>query len=199
MIEAELKAVVRQSGALLRRLEGRYGPGRAEVYRDTYYDAPGGELLDGDRELRIREVEGADGSRRTLLTYKDARVDEASGSKPEYETVVADAGAAHGIVRGLGYLPRLAFEKRCRNYAVERAGRRFLVTLVRVPGLDGVYLEVETAAAGEDELTPALAAVRELMAELGIEHGDFTSELYTDAVARRGRGAGGGGTGRAGR
>ncbi|MFF3109449.1 CYTH domain-containing protein [Kitasatospora sp. NPDC057904] len=40
------------------------------MYRDTSYDTPGGELLDGDRELRIREIEGADGSRRALLTYK---------------------------------------------------------------------------------------------------------------------------------
>ncbi|MFD7901363.1 class IV adenylate cyclase [Kitasatospora sp. NPDC059747] len=126
MIEAELKALVRRPGAVLRHLEGGYGPGRAEVYRDTSYDTPGGELLDGDRELRIREIEGADGSRRALLTYKGPRVDGPSGSKPEHETAVADAGAAHGIARGLGYLPRLAFEKRCRNYAVERDGRRGL-------------------------------------------------------------------------
>ncbi|MFE2410748.1 class IV adenylate cyclase [Kitasatospora sp. NPDC059408] len=166
------------------------------MYRDTSYDTPGGELLDGDRELRIREIEGADGSRRALLTYKSPRVDGPSGSKPEHETAVADAGAAHGIARGLGYLPRLAFEKRCRNYAVERDGRRLLATLVRVPGLDGVYLEVETAAEGSGGLAPALDVVRGLMVELGIEDGDFTPELYTDAVAAR-RGAGGGGrTGR---
>ncbi|MFF3067291.1 hypothetical protein [Kitasatospora sp. NPDC057936] len=97
------------------------------MYRDTSYDTPGGELLDGDRELRIREIEGADGSR----PLRDPRPGP------------------------------------------------------RVPGLDGVYLEVETAAEGSGELAPALDVVRGLMAELGIEEGDFTTGLYTDAVAAR--------------
>ncbi|MER7754545.1 CYTH domain-containing protein [Kitasatospora sp. NPDC097643] len=184
MIEAELKARVREPGAVLRRLESACGPGRAEVYRDTYYDAPDGRLLGGDRELRIREVVSADGSRRALLTYKEARVDQASGSKPEHETAVADAEAAHAIVRGLGLAPRLVFEKRCRNYQLEREGWRFLVTLVRVPRLDGVFLEVETAADGAAELAGALAAVRRVLGELGVDEGEVTNELYTDAVMR---------------
>ncbi|MFI8456169.1 class IV adenylate cyclase [Kitasatospora sp. NPDC085464] len=192
MIEAELKALVRQPGVLLRHLEGLHGPGRAEVYRDTYYDLPDGSLLAADRELRIREIESSDGGRRALLTHKGARVDDESGSKPEHETAVADAGAAHAILRGLGYLPRLAFEKHCRNYTLERDGRRFLATLVRVPQLAGVFLEVETAAARVDELAPALAAVRAVLGELGVGEADVTGELYTDAVLRAG-GAGGAG------
>ncbi|MER6361923.1 class IV adenylate cyclase [Kitasatospora sp. NPDC001527] len=183
MIEAELKALVREPDALLRRLERAYGPGRAELYRDTYYDTPDHQLALDDCELRIREVTGADGGRTVLLTYKDARVDEASGSKPEYETRVADAEAAHAIVRGLGHRPVLAFEKRCRNYGFVREGRRMLATLVRVAELDGAFLEVETAAADERELPAALAAVRAVLAGLGVPEGDLTTELYTTAVA----------------
>ncbi|MFH8385195.1 class IV adenylate cyclase [Kitasatospora sp. NPDC018058] len=190
MIEAELKALVRQPSLMLRTLEGTYGPGRAEVYRDTYYDLPDGSLLAADRELRIRDIESVDGTRRTLLTYKDPRVDRASAAKPEHETAVADAEAAHAIVRGLGYRVRLAYQKHCRNYVWEREGRLFLASLVRVPQLEGVFLEVETAAGSAAELAGALAAVRGVMAELGVSEGDLTSELYTDAVlrARRGRG-----------
>ncbi|MER7703664.1 CYTH domain-containing protein [Kitasatospora sp. NPDC097605] len=183
MIEAELKAVLRAPGAVLRRLEDAYGPGRVEVYRDTYYDTPDGRLAAGDRELRVREVTGADGGRTVLLTYKDARVDAVSGSKPEHEMRVADGEAAHAIVRGLGHRPALAFEKRCRNYAFEHEGRRMLATLVRVTELDGVFLEVETAAADERELPAALAAVRAVLAGLGVPEADLTSELYTEAVA----------------
>ncbi|MFB7476784.1 class IV adenylate cyclase [Kitasatospora sp. NPDC056184] len=183
MIEAELKALLREPDAVLRRLEDAYGPGRVEVYRDTYYDTPDGQLAAYDRELRIREVAGADGGRTVLLTYKGARVDEASGSKPEHETWVADGEAAHAIVRGLGHRPGLVFEKRCRTYAFEREGRRVLATLVRVAELDGVFLEVETAAADERELPAALAAVRAVLAGLGVAEGDLTTELYTDAVA----------------
>ncbi|MFE2109891.1 class IV adenylate cyclase [Kitasatospora sp. NPDC059463] len=183
MIEAELKAVVRDPDALLRRLEDAHGPGRAEVYRDTYYDTPDGQLSAADREVRIREVTGADGSRTVLLTFKDARVDAVSGSKPEHETRVADGEAAHAIVRGLGHRPVLAFEKRCRNYAFEHRGRRMLATLVRVTELDGVFLEVETGAADERELPAALAAVRAVLTGLGISEEDLTAALYTTAVA----------------
>ncbi|MFJ8621457.1 class IV adenylate cyclase [Kitasatospora sp. NPDC093550] len=186
MIEAELKARVRDPGALLRRLEAAHGPGRPEVYRDTYYDLPDGSLLGGDRELRIREITSHDGTRRTLLTHKAPRVDDASGSKPEHETAVADAEATDAILRGLGYRARLAYRKHCRSYAWDRNGRRFLATLVRVPQLAGVFLEVETAAEDTADLAPALAAVRAALGELGIDGEDLTSELYTDAVLRAG-------------
>ncbi|ABD94166.1 unknown [Streptomyces phage mu1/6] len=180
-IEAELKAIVRDPEAVLKQLEDRHGAGRAEVYRDTYYDAPDGSLMNGDRELRIRTVHSPDDTR-TVLTYKGARVDAASGSKPEAETRVEDADAAHEIVRGLGFAPRIQFEKRCRNYAFDRDGRRLLATLVRVPELDATFIEVETAAA-EGDLPSALVVVRAALADLGITEDDLTTELYTDAVA----------------
>ncbi|WP_031074060.1 class IV adenylate cyclase [Streptomyces sp. NRRL WC-3742] len=182
-IEAELKALVRDPETVLKQLEDRYGAGRAEVYRDTYYDASDGSLMSADRELRIRTVHGPDDTR-TVLTYKGARVDGASGSKPEAETRVQDADAMHEIVRGLGFVVRIEFEKRCRNYTFERDGRRMLATLVRVPELnDATFIEVETEAVTGDDLAPALASVREVLAELGVDEIDFTTELYTDAVA----------------
>lgn len=180
-IEAELKARVMDPETVMARLEEAYGPGRAEVYRDTYYDDPAGALDQGDRELRIRTVHSGDDTR-TVLTYKGARVDEASGSKPEAETRVEDAEAAHAIVRGLGYMPVIQFEKRCRNYSLQHGGRELLATLVQVPEIDGTFIEVETPAA-EDEVAEALGTVREVLAELGIGEGDLTTELYTDAVA----------------
>lgn len=181
-IEAELKAVVRDPEAVMAALEDRYGPGRPEVYRDTYYDTPDGTLDGGDRELRIRTVHAADDTR-TVLTYKGARVDEASGSKPEAETRVDDAEAAHDIVRGLGYVPVIAFEKRCRNYTLQRDGRELLATLVRVPEIDATFIELETLAKAEADLGPALAVVRSVLGDLGIGEEDLTTELYTDAVA----------------
>ncbi|MCP2310967.1 class IV adenylate cyclase [Kitasatospora paracochleata] len=182
MIEAELKARVHDPERMRALLEDAYGPGRYEVYRDTYYDDPAGELMGGDRELRIRTVHGAGGTR-TVLTYKGARVDAASGSKPEYETGVEDGDAAHAILRGLGHVPRIAFEKRCSSYAFTVDGRRLLATLVRVPEIDGTFLEVETMAKDEGDLPGALAVVRGVLADLGVAVDDLTTELYTDAVA----------------
>ncbi|WP_405436670.1 class IV adenylate cyclase [Streptomyces avidinii] len=179
MIEAELKARVHAPEETLRQLDARAG-GRAEVYRDTYYDTPDGALEARDEELRVRTVHGAEETR-TVLTYKGARVDEESGSKPEHETRVEDAEAVHAMLRGLGYVPAIAFEKRCRNYDFEARGRQMLATLVRVPEVDGTFLELETIAE-EKDLAAALDDVRAVLAELGIDKGDLTRELYTDAV-----------------
>ncbi|MCX4582448.1 class IV adenylate cyclase [Streptomyces sp. NBC_01481] len=179
MIEAELKARVQAPEMVLRLLEER-ATGRAEVYRDTYYDDAGGGLAVKDQELRVRTVHGPDDTR-TVLTFKEATVDEASGSKPEHETRVADAAAVHAMLKGLGYVPVIAFEKRCRNYEFEARGRRMLATLVRVPEIDGTFLELETLV-DDDEVSPALDDVRAVLAELGIDAEDLTRELYTDAV-----------------
>ncbi|MGE7435474.1 class IV adenylate cyclase [Kitasatospora sp. NPDC001175] len=181
-IEAELKARVRDPESVMTRLEDAYGPGRPEVYQDTYYDDPAGGLMGGDRELRIRTVHSTDDTR-TVMTYKGTRVDEASGSKPEAETRVDDAAAAHAIVRGLGYVPAIAFEKRCRNYSIKADGRDLLATLVRVPEIDGTFIEVETVAATADDLPASLAVVRSVLDALGIADDDLTTEQYTDAVA----------------
>ncbi|MEU6758628.1 class IV adenylate cyclase [Streptomyces sp. NPDC046685] len=186
MIEAELKACVHAPEETLRRLEER-AVGRAEVYQDAYYDTAEGSLEGRNAELRVRTVHGADETR-TILTYKGAPVDEESGSKPEHETRVADAQAVHAMLRGLGYVPAVAFGKRCRNYAFEARGRQMLATLVRVPELDGTFLELETLV-DEKDLTGALDDVREVLAELGIGADDLTREQYTAAVRARREGA----------
>ncbi|AVH57788.1 MULTISPECIES: class IV adenylate cyclase [Streptomyces] len=180
MIEAELKARVHSPEAVMRQLDER-AEARVEVYQDTYYDDPSGSLGKRDQELRVRTVHGRNGLR-TMLTFKDATVDEASGSKPEHETRVTDPQEAHAILQGLGYVPAIAFEKRCRNYDFEARGRQMLATLVRVPEIDGTFLEVETIV-DEDDVGAALDDVRAVLAELGIGPEDLTRATYTGAVA----------------
>ncbi|MFJ8746839.1 class IV adenylate cyclase [Embleya sp. NPDC127516] len=182
MIEAELKARVRDPEHVLDALE-KLAAGRPEVYQDTYYDDPERTLTAGDRELRIRTVHGAETI--SMMTYKGARVDEASGSKPEHETRVEDAAAAHAVLRGLGYTPTIEFEKRCRNYDLERDGHRLLATLVRVPELDETFIEIETLVEADHQVADVLATVRDVLESLGIGDDALTTELYTDAVAAR--------------
>lgn len=182
MIEAELKARVHTPEAVARALDER-AEGRAETYQDTYYDLPGGGLRARDEELRLRIVADHDTrDKRTLLTFKGAAVDEASGSKPEYETRVEDSQAAHAILEHLGFVPAIVFEKRCRCYAFEAHGRPMLATLVRVPELDGTFLEIETMVQEETDVTAALDAIRTVFDELGIAPEAITRELYTEAV-----------------
>ncbi|MFI9719877.1 class IV adenylate cyclase [Streptomyces sp. NPDC052396] len=180
MIEAELKARVEDPAAVRQRLEQRVD-GRNELYRDTYYDTPAGTLAGEDRELRVRTVQGANGARNTL-TYKEARVAGASGSKPEHETAVDNPTAMHATLRGLGYVPTISFEKHCRNYSFAAYGRQMLATLVRVPEISGTFIELETMAE-EPELQAALADVSTVLSELGVADDCLTTELYTETVA----------------
>jgi len=184
VIEAELKAHVHAPEAVTRQLDER-AEARVEIYQDTYYDWPDGSLEKRDQELRVRTVHGR-GSVRTVLTFKAAAVEKASGSKPEHETRVEDSQEAHAILHGLGYVPAIALEKRCRNYEFEARGRQMLATLVRLPEIDGTFLEVETLV-DEDNVAAALDDVRAVLAELGIGQEDLTRETYTGAVATQRR------------
>ncbi|MEU9122469.1 class IV adenylate cyclase [Streptomyces sp. NPDC048506] len=181
MIEAELKARVRNPEHVMGQLD-RLTEGRAEIYHDTYYDDPSGSLDAEGQELRVRTIHGPN-STRSVLTYKGSRLDPESGSKPEHETRVDNPEAVHAMLRGLGYVPAIAFQKRCRNYEFSSRGRSLLATLVQVPEIEGTFLEVETMVPEEKELSSALADIRSAMDELGIRADDFTTELYTDAVA----------------
>ncbi|MFI5064615.1 MAG: class IV adenylate cyclase [Streptosporangiales bacterium] len=184
MIEAELKAQVRDPGQLRNRL-GDLAVGESSTYRDTYYDWPGRQLSKGGgRELRLRLRLVVTASRqRSLLTYKDPAADSASGSKPEHETELADPTVIDVTLRALGLVPFVAFEKHCTNYRFAAQGRDVLATVVQVPELDGTFLEVETMAT-EDSMAAALADVRAVLRQLGIAEDDLTTEQYTEAVLK---------------
>lgn len=181
MIEAELKARVHDPAVLRARLR-RLAREEISVYQDTYYDWPGRELTAQGRELRVRVMETG-GVRRAVLTYKEPAADAASGSKPEHETKVADALVVDEILRMLGLEHLVAFEKHCANYRFTAMGRDMLATMVTVPEIDGVFIELETLA-DEADLAAALGDVRTVLGELGIAKEDLTTELYTDAVMR---------------
>jgi adenylate cyclase class 2 len=57
-----------------------------------------------------------------------------------------------------------------------------LATLVRMPEIDGDFIELETIV-DEDEVRDALADVGAVLRELAIEDGDLTTDTHTDAVA----------------
>ena len=178
MIEAELKARLRDPDAVRARLDERAASETATHY-DAYYDLPDGELDAQGRELRVRTVETKAGCRR-VLTYKDPSAHD-SGSKPEYETGIESAGTIREILERLGYKPAIEFTKQCTNYRFEASGRQLLATVVTVPELGGTFLEVETLAEPAD-LDVALEVVRQVLADFGVGDDELTGELYTDAV-----------------
>lgn len=184
MIEAELKARLTDPDAVRAALAER-APAERAIYSDTYYDTADRALDRAGREIRLRTVETS-ASRRHLLTFKEPAVDEASGSKPEHETTVAMPSAVAHMLGALGYGPDIHLTKDCENYRWSAGDREFLATVVRVPEIDGVFLEVETMAEDHD-VDAALAAVRSVLTDLGVRDADLTTDLYTEAVraARR--------------
>ncbi|MEY9930146.1 adenylate cyclase class 2 [Catenulispora sp. GP43] len=180
-IEAELKARVRDVPALLAALDRR-AEREMVVCHDRYFDSPDGTFASAGHELRIRTVE-TDAGVRNLLTFRKSGADAASGSRPEYETTVGDADVAESIVLGLGYRPMVALWKQCSNYRWRQGGRDLLATVVTVPEIEGTFVELETVAEADGDLSAALDAARATLVELGIADHDLTTELYTDAVA----------------
>lgn len=180
MIEAEYKARLTNPDRVRVALRERATPDVVS-YQDTYYDNPSGDLDRTGREFRLRTVEEPSGSCRHVLTFKDPAVDEATGSKPEFETLVADRDAMRDIIARLGYQPALSFTKRCENFEFTASGRHMLATIAEVPEINGIFLELETQAE-EPDLFHAFADLRMVLTELGVTPEELTNELYTDAI-----------------
>ncbi|MGH3928799.1 MAG: class IV adenylate cyclase [Pseudonocardiaceae bacterium] len=186
-IEAELKARVRDPDRVRGLLRQRAAE-QHSVYSDVYFDTPDRALTRAGRELRVREVAVStshddDAARQTLLTYKDAPVHAASGSKPETETTVGDANALRAVFTALGFEVVISFQKRCRNYRFTAAGRPLLATLAFVPELDETFIEIESIVETDTAVDPVLETIREVLGTLGIDRNDETTEAYTEAVA----------------
>ncbi len=179
--EVELKARVANPRRTVARLR-RHAVGERSVYQDTYYDYPDRRLEKAGREeLRLRVIESEHGQR-CLWTFKGAMLDAAS--TPEFETTVGDAQAARAILHGLGLEPVISYTKRCENYRFVYAGRPVLATVVRVPELDGTFLEVETVVPDDDDIADARHTVQVVLKEVGLDEGDLEPTFYVDMVRR---------------
>jgi adenylate cyclase, class 2 len=179
VIEAELKALVRDPAGLLAALAER-APAERASYADTYYDTPDRTLTSSDRELRVRVIDRG-GSRTCLLTYKEAAV-PGTTSKPEHETGVDDPAVFATLFAGLGLGVLVELTKHCTNYRFHHAGHPMLATVVTVPELAGTFVEVETQVPDAAEVPAALDTIADLLADLGITEADLDSRDYTDMV-----------------
>jgi adenylate cyclase class 2 len=181
-IEAELTAAVRDPDGVRAALAER-ATVEHSVYADTYFDRPDHSMDSDGYELRIRTITTGEDTR-VVVTYKEPPADKASRSKPEHETTVADAAVMRTILTGLGLVELIALEKWCDNYRFTAAGWDILASVVTIPELGGrTFIEVETIA-DDDTMLDALAAIRDVLDDLGVTESDAVTESYTDMVAR---------------
>ena len=127
---------------------------------NTLYDREG-ELVATDRLLRLRRADGA------TLTYKAPAPDPSEPGvkrRLEIECPLSRPGDMDLILRGLGYLPRLCYEKFRSVWTLTQA-RVFLDILPF-----GHFLEIEASP----------ARIRGLALELGLDPRDALSQSYHD-------------------
>jgi len=180
-VEAELTAVVRDPERVRAKLAER-AKTETIVYADTHYDRPDHSMDRDGYELRVRTITTGD-NRRFVLTYKEPPVDEASRSKPEHETTVADPDVMGTNFDGLGLVELISLEKHCDNYRFTADGSDMLATVVTIPELNGqTFIELETMTE-PDDLKDALAPVRVVLDDLGVTEDNALTESYTDMVA----------------
>ncbi|WP_096391713.1 class IV adenylate cyclase [Halopenitus persicus] len=197
MYEVELK-VAADVAAVRDRLASTDAD-RLETIRqvDTYYDAPDRDFAATDEALRVRverpiEATGEDGdddeqggeggehetdddvpAARTKVTYKGPLVDEASKTREERETVVADGEEMAAILDGLGYTPAATVEKRREFYRIDG----YTLTLDRVDDV-GEFVEIERDVETVDGIEAARDRARKLLRELGLDPDDQIRTSY---------------------
>lgn len=138
---------------------------------DTYYEHPTRSFADTDEALRIRRTDGD-----ATLTYKGPRVDDATKTRREIETLVADPEAVGAVLEALGFEPAAEVRKERERYALEG----YTVALDEVEDL-GEYVEVE--AVGEaDEVDTLRAGAVSVLERLGLEAANGVRDSYLELL-----------------
>lgn len=144
--EVEIKLKVDTHDAVRARLKqlGAEPAGRV-LEINHIFDNAERTLLATDRGLRVRECRDDAGAlRRAILTFKGPRQPGAIKRREEIELTIDDPETAAELLRQLGYVEAVRFEKRRETWRLGPC----LVELDEVPYL-GLYLEIE----GPDEAT----------------------------------------------
>lgn len=178
-VEVELKARLRDRAQVEAWLS-QQASAVASTYDDTYFDFPDLRLEHQDRqELRLRRITtGA--TVRDVWTFKGAALGDTG--VPEFETTVADIGAAAAILRGVGLIPKIAYTKECVNYRFTFGGYPVTATVEHIAELANDYIEVETVVADDADRESAWAVVHAVLDAVGVGTGDLDPTCHIELV-----------------
>ena len=173
-LEVEAKARAPNLAAVEARLSGLGAILESnKIERDEYFAHPSRDFARTDEALRLRVITADDGGgwSRAELTYKGAKVDASTKSRPE-ETVEIPLDQVEGLRRvlaHLGFRPVASVEKSRREFLHEG----LTVCLDKVEHV-GDYVEVELISA---DLEGARARVLSLFKELELDPTERRSYL----------------------
>lgn len=169
-MSVEIEKKYRLTSEMTNRIIAELEEIRAEYEGEDFEENTiyGGGMLEGTNSIvRIRKTQD-----RSLLTFK-RRLPNHSDVKEqiEFETEVSDAEAASNIVKELGLVPALVYEKRRKTWRI----RDVEVVMDELPF--GLFMEIEGSIAG----------IKEVEMLLGIEHLETEHDTYPRLTARLGK------------
>lgn len=173
-LEIEAKFRVADHDPIRERLRTLGAQRVGEVMESNHiFDDAGRSLLARQCGLRVRSNrDGATGAVESTLTYKGPPHPGATKQREEIETGVADADTTCRLLRALGFVEVIRFEKRRERW---RLGET-LIELDTLPKL-GTFIEIEAGS---------VEAVAACQRELRISDADAVGETYVALVAERG-------------
>jgi adenylate cyclase, class 2 len=170
MVEIELKSVVPDWNATVRRVEASGGvltfAGRIE---DRGYDTPEGVLAARDHVLRLRVYRDHAGARAELGWKGPTTRMAGFKRREELATPVPDPEAFTAILSRLGYVSSFAIDREIRQYLLHGA----IVRFERYPSMDAL-VEIEGSM---EQIEMAVAAT-------GLPREGFTADRLADFVRR---------------
>ncbi len=139
-VEIEAKMKVDDLSVVRDRLKGVSATFVGEyLERNVFFDTEDRSLLTADEGLRVRLATDSGGSNHVCtITFKGPRLHGVLKSREETELIVSDFDDAVALLKCLGYVMVLSFEKRRQTWSI--AGCR--VELDELPHL-GPYIEIE--------------------------------------------------------
>ncbi len=152
----------------------------AALETNRILDTADHRLRDADSALRIRQVALLTPSdphgrppTEALLTFKGPATHTAVRSRVEHETRVSDAAVLLEILRAVGFVEQIVYEKKRETWMLDDCE----VALDELPSL-GWFVEIEG---------PGEAAIQRVRTRLGLESADPIRESYVHLAARHGR------------
>lgn len=180
MLEVEVKAHVGDFEEIKVKLSqvGAQKQG-VEHQKDTYFNAPHRDYAVTDEALRIREVSQEDGTVEFILTYKGAKLDQASKTRREIEVYVDNEKKAAALLEGIGFRPVKTIRKDRTIYHY----RDYTIALDEVYGV-GKFVEIERGVQEGEDYQDALEDIFRIYREIGVEDG-FERQSYMELLEQK--------------
>ncbi len=180
MIEVEKKGWIRDPKTMLEILneKGRFIKDCRK--EDVYYTLPSinetrGSISKGSKIFRIRQSEG-----KQTVTYKIKSVREGAEVNIEEEFRINDRSSFQGFAKYLGCQKLIEKTKLIKLFKYKDVD----VEYVHLLGL-GYFLEGEILCGHDQEVSPAINRINNVLQELGVASDDIEEKMYIELLLKQ--------------